>query len=331
MSQDKTKGKFKLKQKTRFSDIISGNITELHESDLCFQNEDVILQFEYEKPEEDEKQIIEPGMFELEDTPMGVRCKKVELRTNKLLNEVNNTSAIINEAKTFFNKLDIYKKLERIPKRGVLLYSEPGMGKSSAISQFCRDFIKEDPGTVVLNWPTSEIEANRVSKFLSVSTQYDPKCTRLILIIEDIGGEEYENNGRSNQVDSGMLNLLDGVNVTFKLPTFIVATTNHPENLLGALANRPGRFDLMLELQPPSFEEKVKLLSFIAKREVTEDEKEALKIKGVEKFSIAHLEEAVVRSMLHDKTIPQTIKELVEHAEKFNRNFGENKSIGLGI
>src|SRR5690606_31658097 len=159
---------------------------------------------------------------------------------------------IFKEARTFFSRLHVYEKLNRPKKRSVLLYSAPGMGKTSAIEKFCHDAINEDAGTVVLVWPTSEIEPDSVARFLSQSSEYNDKCTRLILIIEDIGGGEREGSHSRSGVTSGLLNLLDGVGLTFRLPTFIIATTNHPENLLSSLANRPGRFDLMAELQAPS-------------------------------------------------------------------------------
>lgn len=326
----KRDGRFKLIKKTKFSEIKKG--FELPESDLCFQNDEVIAQFEYVKDdEEDIKYEIKPGMYTLVNTPAGVRPKKTKFRKQKLLESVTNTKQIMHEAQTFFSRLDVYKKLNRPMKRGVLLYSHPGMGKTSAIAKFSNDFCKEDKGTVVFNWPTSDIDADDVARFLSVNSIYTKKCTRLILIIEDIGGGERENHGHSNQVDSGLLNLLDGVDVTFKLPTFIVATTNHPENLLGALADRPGRFDLMLKLEPPTKEEKVKLTEFIAGRELTDEEKEAFENAKMKDFSIAHLEEIVVRSMLHDKTIPQVIEELIQHRERFEKHFEEKNSMGIGF
>lgn len=329
--EEEVRGSFKVKDIFTFEDLKSGKKKEVGESDLCFQNDETIVQFEYERPDEERKVKIKPGSYDIIDTPFGLSTAKREFRVNNLLEEIDNTSRIIGEAKVFFNKLDIYEKLKRIKKRGVLLYSQPGMGKTSAISKFCRDFMKEDEGTVVLNWPTSEIEPERVARFLSTYIDYTKECTRLILIIEDIGGDEHEYRG-GNRASSGLLNFLDGVGVTFKLPTFIIATTNHPENLLASLANRPGRFDLMMELESPKFDERVKLCEFIAQRSMTDDEKDALKnIKGVELFSIAHLEEIVVRSLLHDKSIPDVIRELVAHAEKFNEGFAEKKEMGIGI
>lgn len=325
------KGKFKLLKKTPLSDFLVGAETELPESDLCFQEAGHIVQFEYLKPEEETLETIKPGIFTIEDTASGIKLRSTELRDRELLASVTNTEKITKEAKLFYSKLHIYEQLKRQKKRAVLIYSGPGMGKSSAIAKICNEFCKEDPGTVVLIWPTSAVEADSISRFLATNSKYEPTCTRLILIMEDIGGGERENQGESNKVDSGLLNLLDGVSVTFELPTFIIATTNHPENLLASLADRPGRFDLMIKLEAPSYDEKLQLTEFIAKRPLTDDEKADLKNPKIKDFSIAHLEEIVVRSMLHDKTLGQVIAELVAHSEKFKKGFDEKGRLGMGL
>lgn len=327
---DNTEGKFIVKKITKFSELVEGQILEMPESDLCFQNESSIIQMKYERSEEDKKYEIKPGIFTLAESAVGLQTVKMELKERVLLSTIDNTSRIIKEARVFYKKLHVYERLGRPKKRGVLLYSKPGMGKTSAIESFCNDFVKEDAGTVVLVWPTSDIEADSVCRFLTTKTEYAKECTRLVLIIEDIGGGERDGEGGRSAVDSGLLNLLDGVGVTFQLPTFIVATTNHPENLLESLADRPGRFDLMIQLNPPSLAEKQLLLAFISKRELSEEEKTCLGAKGAENFSIAHLEEIAVRSELHDKTYAQVVQELIDHSKRFAKNF-EDKKGGLGL
>lgn len=326
---ENTEGRFKIKKITKFSELVEGEVLELPESDLCFQNEERIIQMKYERPEEDKKYEIKPGIYTLAESPAGLITVKVELKKRTLLTSIDNTKFILKEATTFFNRLHVYEKLNRPKKRGVLLYSKPGMGKTSAIEKFCGDAMAEDAGTVIMIWPTSDIEADSVCRFMTARSEYTTECTRLILIIEDIGGGERDGEGGRSGVDSGLLNLLDGVGVTFKLPTFIVATTNHPENLLESLADRPGRFDLMLELNPPSAEERVALLAFIAHRALTQEEIDAIKMKGTEDFSIAHLEEIAVRSELHDKGYPVVIKELIEHSKRYKKAFDKRKSLGM--
>lgn len=327
-------GKFKVVRVTKIEDVISKpEAIELPESDLCIQENGNIVQFEYVRGEEQKKVPVKPGVYNLTKTPFGIDVTKAEFVTRELLTSITNTSAIINEANTFFSKLHIYEELGQQKKRGVLLYSAPGCGKTSAISKVVEELSKADPGTVVINWPTAELYASDVERFLAQYSEFDPSCTRLIFIIEDIGGGEKEGGPRRDGVDASLLDLLDGVNNVFKLPTLIVATTNYPENLLGALANRPGRFDLMLELQPPSYEERVALVEFIAKRPLSQDEKDALnnqKNKGTAEFSIAHLKEIVIRSRLHEKPIDVVIKELIEHTTKYKKDFAKAKPMGIG-
>ena len=325
-------GKFILKKKTAFKDIAAGLEQELPESDLCFQDQEYVYQYKFEKPEDESTHEIEPGSFVLSETMAGLALKKLDFKPRNLLETATNTAKIMKEAQTFFSRLHIYDKLGRPKKRGVLLFSSPGMGKTSAIEKVCSDLMKEDPGTVVVVWPTSEIEADKIVKLLSTNSRYKETCTRMVLIIEDIGGGERESHRSNSAVDSGLLNLLDGVGVIFRLPTFIIATTNHPENLLASLADRPGRFDLMLKLQPPTHDEKKALMKFICKRDLTADEEACLGAKGTEEFSIAHLEEIAVRAELHDKSHAEVVDELVKHKELFKRDFEEkSRRMGMGF
>jgi hypothetical protein len=328
---EQVQGKFVLKKLTSFEDIKNGTVTEMPESDLCFQNENIIAQFKYERAEDESKYEIKPGIFTFTQTTGGLILSKVELKPRALLTTVDNTKKIMGEARTFFEKLEVYERLNRPKKRGVLLFSRPGLGKTSAIESVCQQFRTEDPGTVVVIWPTSEIEADSVVRFLTAGSEYAKDATRMILIIEDIGGGERDGDRGTSPVDSGLLNLLDGVGLTFRLPTFIVATTNHPENLLESLADRPGRFDLMLELSPPNHQEKIELLTFISKRELTDEEKACIGAKGTEDFSIAHLEEIAVRALLHDKTYPQVVDEMVNHSKRYKKAFAKNGGgVGFG-
>jgi len=322
--------KFKLKKITKLSEIDES--TFLPESDLCFQDSDKVYQFKLEENKSDQGLKVNPGYFVMAEIQgRDVTLKETELRQRDLLTSIVNTQAIFNEAKMFFSKLHIYDELGEQKARKLLLYSQPGNGKTASITSYCQTAIKEDTGTVVIVWPTSQIDSDQVLDFLERKVKYSKKCSRVILIMEDIGGGERENNGESRGVDSALLDLLDGLRIVFKLPTFIIATTNYPQNLLSALADRPGRFDMMLELDPPSPEERIQLVEFIAKRALNDDEKEALKSNDASDFSVAHLKEIVVRSMIHDKSIQQVIKELVAHKKKFHDSFEKKKKDTMGF
>lgn len=324
---EKKEGEFIVKSVTRLVDLKEGDI--IQESDLCFQNEDIIVQCEYHKEEEKKiKYKIKPGIYSLAYAGNSVALEELTMKQRRILESYDNSEKIMSEAKLFFSQKEVYDFLEKDMKRAILLYSPPGYGKTCAITKVCKQLCEEDPGTVVVSWPTSEIDTRHVSRFLSSRSEYTDECTRLVFIIEDIGGGEIEHHGGQRGIDSALLNLLDGVDVTFPLPTFIIATTNHPANLLDALADRPGRFDEFIELMPPNHQQRIELTQFIAKRELTDGEKQAL--EKAENFSVAHLSEVVERSLLKSKSYEEVIKEIVDHREAFSRHFEQAKP-GMGI
>lgn len=318
-----SKGEFIVRTVTELKSLGVGD--KISESDLCFQNEERIIQCEYIKEEtKREKYKIKPGIYSLAHIGNSVGLDEMEMKQRRILKTYDNSKNIMDEAKLFFSQKEVYDFLEKDMKRAILVYSPPGFGKTCAITKVSQDLLDEDPGTVVISWPTAEIDAREVSRFLSSRSEYTKECTRLVFIIEDIGGGEVEDRGGARGIDSALLNLLDGVDVTFSLPTFIIATTNYPGNLLDALADRPGRFDEFIELLPPNYDQRVELVEFIAKREISDDEKTAIKV--AENFSVAHLSEIVERSLLKNKTYAQVVDEICKHRKTFSRNFEKEKS-----
>ena len=318
-------GYFEVMHSVKFKNLCLES--RLPKSDLSLQTKNRLLQLKYVQGSGDTAKVaLKGGIFTLQSSQAGLNCVPVDLTKRRLMVDAINTKILIDEAEVFFNNLDVYEELEKPKKRGVLMYSSPGLGKTSTISHFCTESVKTDPGTVVLVWPTGQIDADAVLNFFSTRVEYAPECTRLVLIIEDIGGNERENYGSPRGVDEAMLNLLDGVSVSFKLPTFIIATTNHPENMMASLADRPGRFDLMVELKAPPVEERLKLLEFIAKRQLTQEEKDAFSTNECNDLSIAHLDEIVVRSRLHRKPLEKCLRELLDHSKLVKNQFEAGKA-----
>ncbi len=325
---ERKKGNFTLQNRISFKEI--NEDTELPESDLCFQDESYIFQFKYNEPEKKFKESIKPGIMSLISTTACIKTKEVDLRDNKLLGSVDNTRRIKEESDAFFDNLDIYEELDVAKTRKLLLFSDPGMGKSVTITEYCKEALASDPGTVILLWPTSQIDSGDASDFLSKYSEYTDACTRMILVMEDIGGGGRDSSPGPRSVDSAMLEMLDGLQDVFKLPTLILATTNYPAQLLSALADRPGRFDFIMELPAPSAEERVELLEFISKGKCNDDDRDAIRKKGKD-FSIAYIKEIVVRSRLHKRSISVVIDEIVEHRENFKKGFEDRKAGSFGF
>lgn len=328
-------GKFKKKQVTALQDLIDGKVDEIPESDISIQTDTHIIQMEYIDPEDSKKKtVIKTGCYTIDETAAGIALSKFTLKKYDLLESIDNTSAILNESSKFFNKLEIYKKLGKEPKRSILLCSPPGVGKTAAINKVCEGYLKDDD-TAVLIWDTSAVRSSSVSRFFLNNSKFAKKVKRLILIMEDIGGGSVEDHHGPRGADSSLLNLLDGVGTPFQgVPTFIIATTNNPEQSVGALIDRPGRFDKVIEMKTPTQEECEKLLEFISKghgEEGKEDDlKAAAKLAAKEEFSIAHLQEIVVRSMIDDIPMEEVAKQLQVHKKRFKDGFYDKRSMGLG-
>ena len=333
-TKEKKESGFHIKKIHNLKEVAAKGESFIPESDLSIQVDEFLLQYDYERNEIQKNIVVKPGIYNLTKSAIGIDIVPMEFVKKDLLISITNTSQILSEANIFFNNLPIYDELKQPKKRAILLYGSPGQGKSVSIIQAANDLKKSDPNSVVINWPTSELEASQVFKFFTTYSEYAPECSKLILVIEDIGGGSHEGYSRRDEVSSSLLNLLDGINSVFKIPTLILSTTNHPENLMESLANRPGRFDMLLEITSPPYDERVALVEFLAKRPLTEEEKASLdgaNNKGVEAFSVAHLQEIVIRSRLHQKTINTVVKELIEHSKKFKSDFQKVKKSGFGF
>lgn len=326
------KGKFKVINVTKLEDLHDKIVKELPESDLTIQSDSHLVQLEYvEKERERKKYLIKPGCFVMTDTSMGIMLEKFELRSYELLETIDNTSTIVNERDKFFDKVDVYKELKRDPKRAILLCSPPGVGKTAAINKVCKSSLELE-GTAVVIWDTSEIRASSVNKFFLNRSKFKSTVKRLIMIIEDIEGGTSEDDYSSKGVNSSLLNFLDGVGSPFKgVPTFIVATTNNPERSVGALIDRPGRFDKVIEMKTPNAKECGSLISFISGNKLSEDDLQAAQLAADNEFSIAHLQEAVVRSRLDDISIKEAVEELVGHKKRFKEAFAKAPQRRMGL
>lgn len=330
----KETGKFKIIKVTKIDDLADQTEKELPESDLTIQSDTHIIQFEHKEAKTKvKKRIIKTGCYTLTDTNMGVIPEEFELRDYNLLKTIDNTSTIISERDKFFNNLEVYKELKREPKRAILLCSPPGVGKSSAINEVCKSSLEEE-GTTVIIWDTSEVRATSVNKFFLNRSKFHKNVKKLIMVIEDIEGGTVDDDYGPKAAVSSLLNFLDGVGSPFKgVPTFIVATTNNPEKSVGALIDRPGRFDKVIEMKTPNAKELSDLLKFIMEKdELSEEEEQAAKDAAKNEFSIAHIQEAVVRSKIDKITVKEAVDQLINHKKRFKEAFSKSpkRSMGLG-
>lgn len=319
-------GHFILKSKKNLAMMEVGD--EIQESDfatLCPDGTFVQLEYIPNKKIKKDKVKVEGGIFTLTKSMMGLGIEPTEFIKDDILKEFVNTENIINKVDCFFSRLHVYKKHNiEFPKRCALLFGSPGTGKTTAIIEVVEKY--NDGKTFILVWGTDKFHAGDVKSFLQHVDFSD--VDRIIVIAEDIGGVEAENARMSS--DPSLLSLLDNKEKTFTKPVFILATTNHPEMFLANIANRPQRIDDKIEVGFPTADARIKLYEFYSKTTVDENIKKILSDKKCEKFTPAHIQEVILRSELYDKTVEETINDIVAEMKNYENAFnGPRKNLGF--
>lgn len=302
---------------------------KLEESDFStLTDQGNFCQFEFVEEEDvPHGEIAKPGIFCLQKTMVGLKLEKTEFTDDDVLKEFVSTKEVTEKIDKFFAAIPKYEKYGIFPKRGGLLHGPPGTGKTTIIAEICRKY-KAEGNTFILVWHTDKVEAGDVKDFLK-HLQYEG-VNKMILIVEDIGGIEIEN--ARIRSESALLSLLDNQEKTFKVPIYIEATTNYPENFMANLTNRPNRFDDKIRVGYPKAEARVQLLKFYDKENLVDEEALTLiASKKCEEFSPAHLREIIIRSAIYDSKPSDTIKAMIKEIEEFKAGFQQKGQQKYGL
>ncbi len=319
---------FKVKKITNLDEIKIGD--EICDSDYShYTKTGQFVQFEYIKDDEEKREtIVKPGIWSIESMGPQMVLRRTEFSNDLILNEFLYTEEINRKVNSFFTKLDVYKKFGiEIPRRAALLYGPAGSGKSSGIRKVVQDH-SIDGKTAVLIWSTDSHDPYDVKTFIK-SFKYEG-VEKLIFILEDLGGVEVQNVDVPS--DPSLLALLDNSEKIFKIPVYILSTTNFPAIFASNLANRPGRFDDKIKVPYPPPEYRVKLLEFFLKEDQNLISQEIIDLMLSNKtngFTPAHIRETVVRSALHDKTLLEAANEIIKEIEIFSKAFEEKGKFGF--
>ena len=211
--------------------------------------------------------------------------------------------SILEDIECFWNKRDTYKTYNFVHKRGILLYGEPGCGKSGIV-QLCVKHIIEKKNGIVINIK-DEDEVRYFSEFIPVLRSIEPDRP-LIVILEDLDAIA----GEDRYSTTKLLNILDGIkqieNVVY------IATTNYPEKLQERITNRPSRFDRRYQVEMPSAE--IREAYIRAKLTVDDLAKIDLPqwIELTESMSLSHLKELVISVIVMGKSFADAISQLTD-------------------
>lgn len=227
---------------------------------------------------------------------------------------------ILSDIRMFWESKELYSKYRFVHKRGILLYGEPGCGKSGIIQLCVRQII--DLGGIVIN-VKDEDSVDYFIDFMPMFRSIEPSRP-IVVILEDLEAIA----GEGKYATSQLLNILDGVkqieNVVY------IATTNYPEKLEERISNRPSRFDRRYQVEMPNAEIREAYLRAKLGDKVNDIDLVRW-IKRTEDMSLSHLKELVISVFLLNKEFEDAMALLEGLKIKPRVKKSNERSIGFSL
>jgi len=249
------------------------------------------------------KKKLPPGIYNIDwDGNRSVYVfNKQMLELDELLNLPNPVfNQILSDIEYFWNNEQKFLKYKFAYKRGILLYGQPGNGKT-CITALLSDMIIKNKNGVVFSIKSGRDLGNYIDAVTKFFRIIEPN-TPILTIIEDLDGLlAYQEN------ETTLLNILDGF---WQLKNIVyIGCTNYPENLKERILNRPSRFDKRYFIGPPE----ANVRTFYLKNKIKSEDLNTVDIKDIvektEGLSLAHLSELIKSVFIFGKDLDKSIDE----------------------
>ena len=201
-------------------------------------------------------------------------------------------------------------------KRGILLYGPPGTGKTLTV----RHLLSETPGTTAVVLTGSSI------RFVTPAAELARTFQPAIVVLEDIDLVAMERHSSPQPLLFEVLDALDGLDGDADVA--FVMTTNRVEVLERALAERPGRVDLAVEIPLPGLDERRRLFRRYAGDLPYSDEALDAAAERAEGTTGSFAKEVMRRSVLraaeegrepHDEDLAIELARILDSRERLTR------------
>ena len=225
---------------------------------------------------------------------------------------------ILRDIQNFWDRKDKYKQYNFVHKRGILMYGEPGCGKSGIIQLISKQLIENDG--IIINIKDQD-DVDHFMDFIATFRKIEPNRP-LIVLLEDIDSIAGENSHSTSR----LLNILDGVKQIEDV--VYIATTNYPEKLQDRITNRPSRFDRRYKVELPNDE----IREAYIRHKLTDEDIENVDVKEwvkrTEGMSLSHLKEVVISTIV----MGRTFEEVMDNLEGLKKapSIKEYTTVGFG-
>jgi hypothetical protein len=242
---------------------------------------------------------LDAGVYEIGFSMTGPWAKHIGFKDEELVEFSDGpANRVMDEINTFWGIRERYQKLGMPYRRGIMMYGEPGTGKSGIIKQICQRLIREHDGLVIY-CP----RATGMENWLPILNKAEPD-RKMVVILEDLDTfAEYD--------EEELLQLLDGI-VAHRDGLVFMATTNHLDAIPGRVF-RPSRFDLLIEVGKPSESVRREYIESLCQR-FGIDTREDI-ISASEGMTFAATKELLTSCILYDKDPVETKTRLQQHAQ----------------
>lgn len=266
-----------------------------------------------------------PGMYTLEwDDHMRVYAfVKTEIVTDELIMLPDGIfETILKDLDFFWKNKPKFDEYGFNFKRGILLYGEPGNGKSCLTALISNQVMKL--GGVIFNIRSARDLDSYINAIPNYFKFIQP-TTPILTIIEDLDGLSQKPDD-----ETALLNILDGF---FQMDNCVyLGCTNYPEKIKERILNRPSRFDKRYHITLPDR----KVRKFYLEQKIDKNDKKKYDINKIadktEGLSIAHLGELIKSVFIFGKSIEASIKELKKMKDYISSsNFEGSETKGIGF
>ena len=251
---------------------------------------------------------IDPGLYKAITTDRtGPALMKLIAHTDDLLVlESVVQRLVVREIERFWTPFikNNYKTRGFLYKRGILMYGDPGSGKTSALQMLIKKVIDkggiaiqgEDPGVLI--------------GCLQMARRIEPDRP-IVVILED-----FETLTDQSRRENEWLAVMDGEaqvdNVVF------LATTNYIEKLDKRFTDRPSRFDVVVKVPMPSATDRAHYLRYKEPSMTLEEIQDW--VSQTKNFSMAHLKEVIISVKILGKDLKETIERMREMQKRSYSN-----------
>ena len=243
------------------------------------------------------------GIYELQynRNVSQITLKKQPFKTDELYQLPSyEIQDILKDIQDFWDRRDKYREYNFIHKRGILMYGEPGCGKSGIIQLIAKQLIENNG--IIINIKDQD-DVDFFIDFIATFRKIEPNRP-LIVLLEDLDSIA----GESNYSTSKLLNILDGVKQIEDV--VYIATTNYPEKLQERITNRPSRFDRRYKVELPNEE----IREAYIRHKLKEDDLQKVDIqewvKRTEGMSLSHLKEVVISTIVMGREFEEVMDNL---------------------